>query len=118
MMTLPYSSKTHIKLIAMGRIYRQFLFLALLLVLKQMIHAQSICVTDEVHRRLLRTNPEYKKAIELQNAKWQQYSKEITTRANRLAAAESDLLEIPVVIHVIHTGEDIGTTYNPSDIDL
>src|SRR5687767_8178472 len=97
---------------------KSFFFFLLSLLVKQAIHAQTFCATDEVHRQLLRANPEYKKTVELQNAKWQQYSKEITTRANRMATAESDLLEIPVVIHVIHTGEEIGTPSNPSDNDL
>jgi len=82
------------------------------------MHAQSFCVTDEVHRHLLRIKPAYKKAIELQDAKWRQYSKEKATRVNRRAEAEDDIYEIPVVIHVIHTGQAIGTPYNPSDNDL
>ena len=47
------------------------------------------CATDEQHRRLLRANPEYKKTIELQAAKWQKYNKEIAGTANRGAAEES-----------------------------
>src|SRR4030095_3982954 len=102
----------------MRKLYPQFIFLIVLLVLQLATHAQFVCGTDEMHQKLLLTNPEYKKAVALQNARWQQYSKETIKKANRLALAEGDLLEVPVVIHVIHTGEDIGTTYNPSDNDL
>ena len=102
----------------MGTIYRQFLFIVLLLVLKQIIYAQSTCATDEAHRHLLRNKPAYKKAIELQDAKWRQYNKEKATGAHRPAEAEADVYEIPVVIHVIHTGQPIGTPHNPSDNDL
>jgi hypothetical protein len=112
------SFKPQIKRVTMRRLYRLFYFLCLLSGLKQEIHAQSFCATDEVHRYLLRTNPEYKKAIELQNVKWQQYSKQTMAKSNRLALAQGDLLEIPVVIHVIHTGGDVGTINNPSDDDL
>jgi len=102
----------------MGKIYLPFFFFCLLSGLNQKVHAQLSCGTDEIHRRLLQSNPAYKKTIELQNARWAQYVKVKTARANRPAGTKDDLYEIPVVIHVIHTGQDLGSVYNPSDATL
>src|SRR5688572_32784727 len=99
----------------MGRIYLSLFLLLILWGLKQELLAQPFCATDEVHRHLLRTNPVYKTNIELQDAKWRQYSRDITSRVKRPARTEDAFYEIPVVIHVIHTGQPVGSNNNPSD---
>ena len=85
--------------------------------LNQRLHAQS-CLTDEVHEQLLRKNPAYKKITELQVANWRQYNRVKTSNVKRPARAGEEFFEIPVVIHVVHTGQEIGTYNNPSDNDL
>jgi hypothetical protein len=94
----------------MGNVYRKLLFLFALLVLQQVTRAQYNCGTDEIHRKLLEQNPEYKKAVELQRTKWQQYNKAKASGLARPLVAQGEILEIPIVIHVVHSGQPYGTS--------
>jgi len=98
----------------MGNVYRKLLFLFALLALQQVTRAQYNCGTDEIHRKLLEQNPEYKKAVELQRTKWQQYNKAKASGLARPLVAQGEILEIPIVIHVVHSGQPYGTSGNPS----
>ena len=102
----------------MRKVYPQFIFLLVLLVLQLATRAQYVCGTDEIHRQLLQNKPAFKKTIEFQTAKWVQYNKEKSLRQNRPLVAPGDSLVIPVVIHVIHSGQPVGSGNNPSDDDL
>src|SRR4026208_600256 len=98
----------------MGNVYRKLLFLFALLALQQVTRAQYNCGTDEIHRKLLEQNPEYKKAVELQRTKWQQYNKAKASGLARPLVAQGEILEIPIVIHIVHSGQPYGTSGNPS----
>ena len=75
------------------------------------------CGFDQKHQQLLASNPVYAQKV-------QQMNTEIT---NLIQANPNSLIintpgglvyQIPVVIHVIHTGGAVGSTYNPSDAQL
>jgi len=70
------------------------------------------CAFDRIHTDLLRSNVAYKKAISLNEEKV----------SNRLSSEGSKILgtvyKIPVVVHVIHKGEAVGTGTNISDAQI
>src|SRR6187431_1173187 len=99
-------------------VHWKYLFLFVLLGLHYSTHAQYVCGTDEMHRRLIANNPVYKRTVELQTKKWQQYNKEKSLRATRPLVAPGDSLVIPIVIHVVHSGQPLGTSGNMSDDQL
>jgi len=81
--------------------------------LNQQANAQAEpCAFDRIHTDLLRSNVAYKKAISLNEEKV----------SNRLLAEGSKTLgtvyKIPVVVHVIHKGEAVGTGTNISDAQI
>lgn len=86
------------------------------------LNAQSQCATDEYDAFLKRTNPTY--AAERQKMEQQIYSilKNKQNNPNaRIGANDcqpSGVFTIPVVVHVIHKGEAIGTGTNISDAQI
>ncbi|MBK8672513.1 MAG: hypothetical protein IPN93_05850 [Bacteroidetes bacterium] len=86
------------------------------------VNAQSQCGTDEFDAFLKRTNPTY--AAERQKMEEQIYSILKNKQQNpnaRLGANDcqpSGVFTIPVVVHVIHKGESIGTGTNISDAQI
>ncbi|WP_082316610.1 GEVED domain-containing protein [Mangrovimonas sp. ST2L15] len=77
--------------------------------------AQNWCLTTQFENQLKEIDSSYLKSLQEQNLKWafyngkKLYKKEFST---------NDIYQIPIVIHVIHTGETIGTPKNPSDATL
>jgi hypothetical protein len=97
------------------------LIFALISILK--LNAQSQCGTDELDAYLKRTNPTY--AAERQKMEQEIYSilKNKQNNPNaRIGANDcqqpSGVFTIPVVIHVIHKGETIGSGTNISDAQI
>lgn len=85
--------------------------------------AQPVCGFDKVHRRLESSNPAYKQQVALNEAKIRAWLDEQQPSGNlqvegRVPNGPETIYEIPVVIHVIHTGGAVGTNYNPSDAQL
>ena len=91
------------------------------------VNAQSQCATDEYDTFLKRTNPTY--AAERQKMEQQIYSilknkqNNPNARIMQYDCQPSGVFTIPVVVHVIHKGEAIGTGFNmqmgyvfPSDV--
>ena len=79
---------------------------------------QSICGFDATHNEKLRSNPSYRKSIELINAQIQDFIDHKVETINTIYNGSEIIYEIPVVIHVIHTGDTLGSPYNPDDIQL
>lgn len=96
-----------------------FLLFLILFCTNSIIFSQPICSFDNVHKSKLEKNPAYKKAVEENEIRIQQYitknKKRISARTQGLSAA---LYTIPVVVHVMHTGGAIGSIYNPSDAQI
>jgi len=120
---------------------RSNIILVLFLILQCGLSAQEICGFDIVHKKLLRENEGYRKNVEEQERFIQKYRKgqqathlslpgipnarnngiapsSVPQSATSTTATTAALYTIPVVVHVIHTGDAIGTTYNPTDADI
>lgn len=99
---------------------RRFIFLFCGLLCTNVIYAQY-CGFDKVYHRAIQNDPAFA-------AKSQQFRSDISgfiqqhnvNNSNSLIinTPNGPVYEIPVVIHVIHTGSAPGTNYNPSDAQL
>ncbi len=71
---------------------------------------------------LLAKSPGYAKAVAQQNAAIQKVIEENlrdpSLQERRVVTGTDTVYEIPLVLHVIHTGGAVGTAYNPSDAQL
>lgn len=73
------------------------------------------CKTDEMQKQLLENNKEYKALYEQTKA----YLKEQHINNYKTVVTGSGTeYHVPVVVHVMHTGGAVGTTYNPSDVAI
>lgn len=81
--------------------------------------AQAVCGFDEALKYEKIKNPEYKRALDAADAAWAQHATMIE-QARRLPIVDGSdtTYEIPVVIHILHTGEELGTQNNPTDETL
>ncbi|MEQ8907675.1 MAG: M43 family zinc metalloprotease [Vicingaceae bacterium] len=72
--------------------------------------AQSLeeCATDQKHRQLLQNDPEYAQRIQQNEQLIQHYLR------SHDVSKSSGVLQIPLVIHVIHTGQSVGVGANIS----
>jgi len=82
------------------------------------VHLQSKgqsadCATDHIHNNLMQTDSVYRKQIHLLES---QVEDNIQKHTN--ITLRSTLYTIPVVVHVIHIGEPIGTGSNISDVQI
>ena len=76
--------------------------------------AQEPCATDHVHAAMLQSNENYRNDI---NALEQQVQLILNKGQNR-NDERSTVYSIPVVVHVIHLGEPVGTGINISDAQI
>lgn len=80
--------------------------------------AQSMtCGFDDMNAKMKAANPEYAKAVRTINNRWIGMTTS-SSSAFLTYTSTGYVYEIPVVIHVIHTGGAIGTLYNPTDLQL
>jgi hypothetical protein len=81
--------------------------------------SQFVCGFDDVHRRKLKEDPQYRLSVEDNEKKIQQYiTRNRQSLTARTTGTNAVLYTIPVVVHVMHTGGAVGTTYNPSDAQI
>ncbi|HVU94938.1 MAG TPA: zinc-dependent metalloprotease [Puia sp.] len=90
--------------------------------------AQPICGFDRAHARQMSEDPGYRRNVEAATISIRNYIRqhpELLIRRNQRKTITggkphvlSSSYEIPVVVHVIHTGGDIGTIYNPTDAQI
>ncbi|HEY4336669.1 MAG TPA: zinc-dependent metalloprotease [Puia sp.] len=91
--------------------------------------AQPICGFDGANAKMKITDPQYKLNVERANNSirtyLQQHPELLIRRNDRKVVTSSghpqtlsSSYQIPVVVHVIHTGGDVGTIYNPSDAQI
>ena len=82
------------------------------------------CGTDALHKELMKNNPEYERNFRqsesnyVQNIYSNNFQRSVNAAGSCLSFSESDILTIPVVVHVIHIGEPIGTGTNISDAQI
>jgi hypothetical protein len=76
---------------------------------------QAKCGFDEKLQELLRTNPEYAR---IHVATEQSIKNYIAAHPPGITNLTTVVYNIPVVLHVMHTGGAIGSPYNPTDAQL
>lgn len=86
-----------------------------LLIFPSLTHAQSSCGTDEIHEFQMKTNSDYKRMYLQQNEAIQSI---VQNKGNARQSEEETVYTIPVVVHVVHLGEDVGTGSNISDFQI
>lgn len=74
------------------------------------VENQEKCATSQRHEHLTKTDPNYVKLREEGENFYQQYSKN--------PVVNKAVVYIPVVVHVIHTGQAVGTGINISDAQI
>lgn len=87
------------------------LFSAVMLLLSITSFAQSAnpCGFDDLHQEMLRTDHKYETKVREINNRWVKYSKMMST-ALLTYTSKGYVYEIPMVVHVIHTGEAVSST--------
>jgi hypothetical protein len=79
--------------------------------------SQFTCATDDIHMRKMKEDTSYRKLFE-QNQKLLQKSiqnQKFSRAINAWFGMQAATYTIPVVVHIIHTGDVPGTIYNPDD---
>lgn len=80
---------------------------------------QALCGFDRVHNSRLAEDAGYRQQIESMDRAWSAYVKDKAAAQQRIVVEGGDsIAEIPVVIHVVHTGGAMGSNYNRTDADL
>lgn len=74
---------------------------------------QEPCATHSMHDKLKQTSPEYREQLVLNERKIQEY-----LASPRAQQRSSSTYTIPVVVHIIHLGETIGSGTNISDAQI
>lgn len=91
-----------------------YLFCLLFIVNYDFGLAQSFCandlLVDSIYKKKFRFTSQQLKAT----VKWNDYNKALSS-TKRIITGSDTSYEIPVVVHVIHTGDTIGSLNNPSD---
>jgi len=87
--------------------------ISLLFIQMQSNGQNAECGTDYIHNNLMQTDSVYQKQIHLLES---QVEASIQNHSN--IKLQSTIYTIPVVVHVIHLGEPLGTGSNISDIQI
>ncbi|GAA4452733.1 M43 family zinc metalloprotease [Rurimicrobium arvi] len=75
------------------------------------------CGFDDAHKELMRTDRLYEKAVRASNNKWIEYKK-LASVARLTTTSAGYVYEIPMVMHIIHTGGAVGSLYNPDSTKI
>ncbi len=75
------------------------------------------CGTTPLHKALLASDPAYAAAQARMKSAWVAHAE--AAQAQRLIITGSDTVyEIPLVVHIVHTGQAVGNPLNPSDAQI
>ncbi|MFA6149977.1 MAG: Ig-like domain-containing protein [Chitinophagaceae bacterium] len=94
-----------------------FLFSLLIFNFNAQSQLRSSCGFDIVHKQRLLADKEYDSSVSQMNARWKAYSA-LASSAMLTYTASGYVYEIPIVVHVLHTGGAVGTVYNPDSTTL
>ena len=72
----------------------------------------SECKSDHIHNRLMQSDANYRSNFNTAQLKLQNYL------SSEQKSAKATLLTVPVVVHVLHLGEPVGTGTNISDAQI
>lgn len=84
--------------------------------LSQVTYAQPRCASDDIHRQMLKNDPTYAARFNKANnelASWLANNPNANSLISVLTNGDT-VIEIPVVVHIMHTGGSVGSTYNIS----
>lgn len=85
---------------------------------KSQDNARQVCGFDEVLKQQMRSTPALRATLDAAERSWVRHSVSLSQTLQRSALATDTVYEIPLVIHVLHTGQSVGSRYNPSDATL
>ena len=71
----------------------------------------EFCGADSLHNEKMKNDPQYKERHEKMKLA-------IKNAASKKFVASNDILQVPVVVHVMHKGEELGVGNNISDEDV
>lgn len=75
------------------------------------------CGFDALHQHMLSTDSAYAKSVREVNEAWVEH--QMAAAQQKMVVSGTDtVVEIPIVFHVLHNGEPIGSLLNPSDSQL
>lgn len=98
---------------------RKITLLSLAFVLFHLASMAQRCGTDRIHQQMMANNPDYAASQAAFSAKWQaflaNYANQPQALKTLVGSGPDSVFEIPVVVHVIHTGGAVGSIYNPTD---
>ncbi|WP_375562284.1 M43 family zinc metalloprotease [Bernardetia sp. OM2101] len=101
----------------MSKNYFTIIFLFFCFLISQVSYSQEPCATDILHQQKLASDPAYKANFQKMQLSLQKHiAKKMANDA--VSKTENRVYQIPVVVHVIHTGREIDTFYNPSDSSI
>ncbi|XZF16340.1 GEVED domain-containing protein [Chitinophagaceae bacterium MMS25-I14] len=72
------------------------------------------CFSDEVNKRLMQQYPSYAASVQQQKENWNKFV-QLQSSERVINTGGSVQYEIPVVVHIVHTGGIVGSPYNPTD---
>jgi hypothetical protein len=93
---------------------KQFILLCCILFSAATIYAQPICGFDKMHEKRMSADPAYAASVKSTNENIKEYVKAHPSSLQRTNTTNT----IPVVVHVVHTGGVLGSTYNPTDAQI
>ena len=76
--------------------------------------AQPVCGFDQSHRALQGADPHYKLRVIFNEQKIESIIRQ-KKAPKHYQKKETTIFTIPIVVHVLNTGEPVGTPFNPSD---
>src|SRR4051812_43176616 len=97
---------------------RHILFVIIFYLVQDYVTAQNICASEIIFKQRILNNLSYKKFIDSFNNPLQ-INKKATLRTD--TAFQNIIDTIPIVFHIVHYGDTVGSRSNPSDkkiIDL
>ena len=77
----------------------------------------ELCATDIIHQRKLAQDPEYREKMERMEQQLNEYIQEYIQGAIDERRV-GNVIIIPLVFHIMHTGGPIGSIYNPTDAKI
>lgn len=81
------------------------------------VSAQSFCSNDMLDNKWKIDNPEIAKHILQEQQNWLKYNK-AKTLSKIIVSGKDTAYEVPIVFHIVHTGDTIGSEFNPSNAQI
>ena len=98
---------------------KKHLLLFAMLITGFAMNAQSRCGYEAIKAKSMANDPQFRKEVEQLKKDWSDYIQNKSQYANRTYMVGTDTIyEIPVVVHVIHSGQPVGSDFNRTDAQI